>query len=234
MGLVGYLPPARTIEFILTYFSSESQGKRRIVAHKIFCLYYNRKNMDKKRVFSGSHARGKSLFDWKNLRRVLVCIDAANLENSVKDLGWWVDYRRLWTVFKRNTRLVEIRHYCVRFGNKRHDSFLTFLKKVGIKLITKPLKIIKEEDILKGDIRKANFDVEIATDALELADSYDTLILFSGDSDFEYLLKFLKSKKGRSVVVVSTKHHVSRELISSCDFYLDLKKLKKFLKREGK
>jgi len=26
--------------------------------------------------------------------KILVIIDAANLESSVKDLGWWIDYER--------------------------------------------------------------------------------------------------------------------------------------------
>lgn len=44
--------------------------------------------------------------------RVLVMIDAANLESSVKDLGWWIDYVKLRNLFNKE-RLVEIRDYCV-------------------------------------------------------------------------------------------------------------------------
>ena len=44
-------------------------------------------------------------------------------------------------------------------------NFFTVLKRQGFKLITKPLKIITETDKSKGDLRKANFDVEIALDA---------------------------------------------------------------------
>lgn len=163
--------------------------------------------------------------NWKRLGRAMVFIDAANLENSVKDLGWWIDYQKLYSFFKKQTRLVGVRHYGVRFGNLHHDKFLTVLKRIGFKLITKPLKIIKEEDAEKGGTRKANFDVEIAVDAVKLISSYDTLVLFSGDSDFEALVKTLKTE-GRKVIVVSTKHHVSRELVKSCSQYLDLRRIK--------
>jgi len=74
------------------------------------------------------------------------------------------------------------------------------------------LKIIKAPEIERGDIRKANFDVEITIDVLEMIDKFDTLVLFSGDSDFDYLIRKLRAK-GKRVIVISTKHHISKELI---------------------
>ncbi|MBU2579165.1 NYN domain-containing protein [Patescibacteria group bacterium] len=110
---------------------------------------------------------------------------------------------------------------------------LTVLKNIGFKLITKPLKIIAETDKIKGDSRKANFDVEIALDAYEIRDNYDTLILFSGDSDFDYLVQSLR-QKGKRVIVISSKYHISKELIKSCNKYIDLKKIRSFIERINK
>jgi len=162
--------------------------------------------------------------------RVLVVIDAANLESSVKSLGWWIDYIKLRDLFNKQ-RLVEIRDYCVAHNTNNQNKFFAFLKKNGYKLITKPLKIIKAPEIERGDIRKANFDVEITIDVLEMLDKFDTLVLFSGDSDFNYLIKKLRLK-GKQVVVISTKHHISRELIESSNKYIDLKKLRELIERE--
>lgn len=162
--------------------------------------------------------------------RVLVMIDAANLESSVKDLDWWIDYIKLRDLFDKK-QLVEIRNYCVYHNTDNQNRFFTFLKKNGFILTTKPLKVIKQEDIRRGDLRKANFDVEIAVDTLEMQNKFDTLVLFSGDSDFDYLIKALKRKKKR-VIVISTKHHIAKELIMSSDKYIDLKKLKPFIVRE--
>jgi len=162
--------------------------------------------------------------------RILAIIDAANLESSVKYLGWWIDYVKLKNLFKDGD-LIEIRDYCVRHDADNQDRFFTFLKRNGFSLITKPLKIIKAEDISRGDIRKANFDVEIAVDVMEMIDKFNTLVLFSGDSDFDYLLKKLKNKD-KNTIVVSTKHHISKELIESSNKYIDLKKLKNLIKRE--
>lgn len=155
-------------------------------------------------------------------------IDAANLESSVKSLGWWIDYIKLRDLFKDGD-LAEIRDYCVRHNTDNQDKFFTFLKRNGFTLITKPLKIIKAEDIARGDIRKANFDVEITVDTIEMINSFDTLVLFSGDSDFDYLLRKLKDK---NTVVISTKHHISKELIKSSNKYIELKKLRSSIERK--
>lgn len=176
----------------------------------------------------------KKEFDWKILGKTLICIDAANLEKSAKDLGWWIDYKKLYQFFKKQTKLVAVGYYCARFENQAHNNFLTVLKRTGIKLTTKPLKLIRQKEVERGDIRKANFDVEIAVDAIKMASLYDTLVLFSGDSDFDYLIKILRRENRKKVIVISTKHHISRELIASCSFYIDLRRIKRFFQREGK
>lgn len=162
--------------------------------------------------------------------RILVIIDAANLESAVKSLNWWIDYTKLRDLFN-SSKLVEIRDYCVHHGTDNQNNFFTFLKRNGFTLITKPLKIIKQGDILRGDIRKANFDVEIAVDVMEMINLFDTLILFSGDSDFDYLIKKLRTKYKR-IIVVSVKYHISKELISSSNKYIDLRKLKVLIERK--
>jgi len=162
--------------------------------------------------------------------KVLVMIDAANLESSVKDLEWWIDYNKLRKLFDGN-ELVDIRDYCVQHGTEDQNNFFAFLKNNGFTLITKPLKVIKTEEVEEADVRKADFDVEIAVDAMEMIDSFDTLVLFSGDSDFDYLLKNIQ-KKGKRTLVISTSHHVSRELIERSHKYIDLKKLRNLIERE--
>jgi len=162
--------------------------------------------------------------------KIAVFIDAANLELSAKDRGWKVDYKKLYKWLKEVGKLEYIGFFTVRFGNKSHDAFLTVLKKIGYKLVTKPLKLIKNKNNTKHT-RKANFDVEIAVEAMKRRDSFATMMLFSGDSDFDYLLKELKKERKR-VVVVSMKYHVSRELIKRAHVYIDLIKIKKLIERK--
>ena len=62
---------------------------------------------------------------------------------------------------------------------------------------------------------------------------FDTIMLFSGDSDFEILLKHFRAEK-KKVIVISTKKHISIELIKNCDKYINLKKLKELIERKPK
>lgn len=195
--------------------------------------------------------------------RVAVYIDAANLEKSVQELGlippkhtargirwkadknlWHVDYKKLHRFFKKNTKLVSISFYTARFGTKTHDKFLTFLKKNGYRLVLKPIKTISGRGRVItcekcghknkiADERKADFDVEISVDAVNWIKNYDTFILFSGDSDFVYLVEFLK-KHGKKVIVLSRRGHVANELRTSknVDYYQDIWKLQnEFLRK---
>lgn len=143
-----------------------------------------------------------------------------------------VDYKKLYKFFKQYTKSASISFYTARFNTQTHDDFLTFLKNNGYRLVTKPIKTIRGRSVVitcdkcgrKINIpneRKANFDVEIAVDAVSWINNYDTLILFSGDSDFAYLLNFLK-RRNKKVMVISERWHVSGELVRAADIYRDL------------
>ncbi|MBI2019018.1 NYN domain-containing protein [Candidatus Daviesbacteria bacterium] len=161
--------------------------------------------------------------------KTAVFIDAANIELSAKDLRFRVDYQKLYHWLKSEVQLSSIGFYSVRFDTKEHDGFLTFLKRTGYKLVTKPLKLIKNRKE-GGHLRKANFDVEIAVDVTKRLDTFNNCILFSGDSDFHYLIRELK-RNGKIVVVASLKYHVAKELVESADFYLDLRKIRSRIQR---
>lgn len=162
-------------------------------------------------------------------KKVAVFIDAANLEQSAKAQHWRVDYRKLRSWLRKKYSVAYLGFYSARFATLSHDAFLTVLKKIGYTLVTKPIKHIgNKED--PQHTRKANFDVEIAINAMKLIDEYEEIVLFSGDSDFTYLLRELQ-KRGKHVVVISTKYHVARELVSCADTYLDLRKIRKEIRR---
>jgi len=50
------------------------------------------------------------------------------------------------------------------------------------------------------EIPKCNFDVEMTVDILRHINEYDTLAIFTSDSDFAYLLSYLK-QKGKKVIL---------------------------------
>jgi uncharacterized LabA/DUF88 family protein len=72
---------------------------------------------------------------------------------------------------------------------------------------------------------KGNMDIELAVDAMELADHLDHIVLFSGDGDFRSLVEALQHK-GKRVSVVSTlttnPPMVADELRRQADQFIDL------------
>ncbi len=155
--------------------------------------------------------------------KVAVFIDAANIESSVRDEDFKLNHRRLSSFLRRRLNLIYLGYYTVGFKTFNHQNFLKFLRRTHFKVKVKPLKIIRE-------VRKANFDVEIAVDAMDLRKNFDTMVLFSGDSDFDYLVKRVK-KENKKVIVVSLRRHIALELIKSADKYIPLTKLKGVLKK---
>lgn len=157
-----------------------------------------------------------------------VFVDAANIELSAKDLNFRINYKKLHKWLLSQSEVKYLGFYTARFDTPEHDNFLTMLKKNGYKLVTKNLKIIRAKT--NSHLRKANFDVEIAVDALKYLSQYETIILFSGDSDFAYLIGYLH-ECNKKVIVASLKHHISKELIERSDYYLDLTRIRKDIQR---
>lgn len=58
--------------------------------------------------------------------------------------------------------------------------------------------------------RKCDFDVEIARDTCNLSDTFDTLLLFSGDGDYSALAEDL-ILKGKKVIIVFAPGHKGKE-----------------------
>ena len=155
--------------------------------------------------------------------RAAVFIDAANILYSQQTLGWRIDYQRLRDYLKSQAKISGIFYYTGKVGAfEKQIKFIKKLEQLEFSVVSKEVKFIK----IDGGrlLPKGNLDVELAIDAFRLADDYDTLLLFSGDSDFGYLLDVLK-KKGKRVLVISTRGHISKELLERAK-YIDLRKLK--------
>ena len=72
-------------------------------------------------------------------------------------------------------------------------------------------------------------DIELAIDALEMADQIDHLILFSGDGDFRRLVEAVQ-RRGKRVTVVSTMRSqppmIADELRRQADQFIELESLR--------
>jgi len=163
--------------------------------------------------------------------KVYVFIDASNIYHSQKELNWNIDFKKLKKYFEKYMDLGRIFYYTAYDPvHEKQRKFLDFLEIIGYTVKKKKVKFIKDGNKDKGGFHKGNLDVEITMDAIENRDNFQSFILFSGDSDFDALLKNLKAH-GKNCIVVSIKNHVSIELIKQAKF-VSIKHLKKEIKYE--
>ncbi|SDK03640.1 NYN domain-containing protein, partial [Bradyrhizobium sp. Rc2d] len=82
---------------------------------------------------------------------------------------------------------------------------------------------------------KGNMDIELAVDAMELAEHIDQMVLFSGDGDFRSLVEAVQ-RRGVRVTVVSTiasqPPMIADELRRQADVFTDLVELQSKLGRD--
>ena len=153
------------------------------------------------------------------MSKAKIYIDGSNIFHAQKKLGWVVDWMKVRKYLEQDYEISEWRYYIgIKDGDEGMAGFLRYLNAIGIKAITKPLKKIAldlgDSNIQQTSekyIYKANFDVEIASDILLELGEVNVIILFSGDSDFVYLVKRLRDL-GKKVTVYSSRKTISWEL----------------------
>lgn len=152
--------------------------------------------------------------------RVAVFIDAANLFYAAQQLGITIDYSKLLCHLTDGSRLLRAFFYTgVDLNNNKQQGFLLWLRRNGYRVIAKGLAQLPDGS------RKANLEVEIAVDMLNLAPYYDTAILVSGSGELTYAVDAV-SYLGVRVEVVSLRSMTSDRLLGVADAYVDLEQIK--------
>lgn len=150
-------------------------------------------------------------------QRVGIFIDTQNLYHSAKNL--YHAKTNFGAIIKEaldGRVLVRAIAYVATTEGGDEKAFFDALSKVGIETRTKPLQIFV------GGAKKANWDIDLAMDAVRLAPKLDTVIIVSGDGDFVSLIEYLKQTHGTQVEVVSFGKSSSQKLIEASDDFLDL------------
>ncbi len=151
-------------------------------------------------------------------QRVSVLIDAQNMYHSAKNLyGAKVNFKEVLKTAVAGRKLVRAIAYVIRTESGEEKTFFEALIKTGIE--TK----IKDLQIFYGGLKKADWDVGIAVDAIKLAPQLDALILVTGDGDFLPLLEYLKGQ-GRQIEIIAFAKSASTKLIEAADDFTDLGK----------
>src|SRR3984957_5709981 len=168
--------------------------------------------------------------------KIALFIDGANLYATCKTLGFDIDYKRLLREFEGRGTLVRAFYYTAIIEDQEYSSIrplIDWLDYNGYSVVTKAAK----EYVDAGGHRKikGNMDIEIAVDAMELAEHVDQIVLFSGDGDFRPLVKAVQ-RRGVHVTVVSSMSvkppMIADELRRQADVFTDLIALRSKIGRD--
>ncbi len=158
--------------------------------------------------------------------RIALFIDGANLYATAKSLGFDIDYKRLLKEFQSRGRLIRAFYYTALIEDQEYSSIrplIDWLDYNGFAVVTKPTK--EFVDSMGRRKVKGSMDIELAVDAMEMANHIDHMVLFSGDGDFRSLVAAVQ-RKGVKVSVVSTittqPPMVADELRRQADEFVDL------------
>ena len=149
-------------------------------------------------------------------QRVAVLIDVQNMYHSAKNLYHSrVNFKELLKIATANRELVRAVAYVVKSDTDEEKAFFNALEKSGYELKSKDLQIFP------GGMKKGDWDVAIAIDAITLAKLVDVIVIVSGDGDYEPLVDYLKFN-GNIVEVAGFGRSTSARLIESAHNFTDL------------
>ena len=168
--------------------------------------------------------------------RLALFIDGANLYSSAKGLGFDIDYKRLLEEFRARGVLVRAYYYTALVEEQDYSPIRPLVDWLDYNGYTVVTKATKEFIDASGRRKvKGNMDIELAVDAMELAEHVDQIVLFSGDGDFRSLVEAVQ-RHGVRVTVVSTISSqppmIADELRRQADVFTDLVELQSKLGRD--
>ena len=151
------------------------------------------------------------------METVVILVDVQNVYYTTKQAyNRNFDYNKFWANVTHNRKVVKAVAYAIDRGDEKQRQFQNILKAIGFEVKLKPF-IRRSDGSAKGD-----WDVGIALDALEYAEQSDTLVLVSGDGDFDLLVQKIRSKYQSTVEVYGVQQLTADSLINSASRFFPI------------
>lgn len=167
--------------------------------------------------------------------KTAIFIDASSLLYGARALGYEVDFKRLRAAFERQGTVLRAFYYITVFDDAELEAcrpLIDWLDYAGFVVTTK-LGRQFENGEGRRKVRR-NTAIELAVDALEIANRVDHIVLFSDDGDLRRLVKSVQGR-GVHVTIVSTLKArpimLADELRRQADGFIDLDDLRVLIER---
>jgi len=148
------------------------------------------------------------------LKRIAVFADVQNIYYTTRQAyGRQFNYQELMKRISAGGEIVSATAYAIDRGDEKQLKFQNALKQMGFTVKLKPY-IQRSDGSAKGD-----WDVGIAIDVLDAAKDVDTVVLMSGDGDFDLLLEKISKDYAVGTEVYGVPALTANSLIEAADFY---------------
>ena len=145
------------------------------------------------------------------MKKIAVFVDVQNIYYTTKQkYNRNFDYNKFWRQISKNKIVVAAFAYTITKQDQKQTEFQNILRAIGFQVKLKPY-IKRKDGSAKGD-----WDVGITIDVLKEAKKVDTIILASGDGDFELLLREIQSEYGIDCEVFGVESLTANSLIRQC------------------
>ncbi len=115
-------------------------------------------------------------------KKIALFVDVQNIYYTVRQAyQGQFNYTAFWDEVSKKGEIVTAVAYAIDRGDPKQRGFQQFLRQLGFEVKLKPY-IQRSDGSAKGD-----WDVGIALDVFEAANDVDTVVLASGDGDFDLL-----------------------------------------------
>src|SRR3989338_4666822 len=154
-------------------------------------------------------------------QRVGIFIDVGNLYHSAKNLYHGrVNYRAMMQGLLGDRKLIRAMAYTVKSDTAVGETaFFDALRDAGLELRMKELQVYAD------GLKKGDWDVGMAVDAIRMAEFLDVVVLVTGDGDFLPLVDYLKWGKGRLVEVAAFDRSASGKLREAADRFVSIESI---------
>ncbi|MEH6543571.1 MAG: NYN domain-containing protein [Porticoccaceae bacterium] len=148
------------------------------------------------------------------MKKIAIFVDVQNIYYTTRQTyGRQFNYRKLWQRISEQGEITSATAYATHRGDDNQIKFQDALKHIGFTIKLKPY-IQRSDGSAKGD-----WDVGITIDIMDTAKDVDTVVLLSGDGDFDLLLEKITKDYGVSAEVYGVPALTAKSLIDAASVF---------------
>ncbi|GAL29867.1 hypothetical protein JCM19239_5681 [Vibrio variabilis] len=151
------------------------------------------------------------------MKKTAIFVDVQNVYYTTRQaFAGRFDYNAFWARVSEISHVEIARAYAIASQDQKQRQFHHILRGIGFDVQLKPF-IQRSDGSAKGD-----WDVGIALDVFEMAQTVDHVVLVSGDGDFQILVERIQQRFGTQVTVVGVEQLTANNLIDAADQFIPI------------